>query len=82
MIWWWIANIVGLVVVIPLVLVLAARVLTPALEIRRYARDIAEHSSGIATNLDGIAELEGTREAATAVKGNAVPYATALERML
>lgn len=82
MTWWWVGNALGLFVVIPLVLVLAARVLTPALEIRRYARDIAEHSSGIAGNLDGLVELDRTRGAAAAVKGKAVLYATALDRIL
>lgn len=82
MVWWWIGNVLGLVVVIPLVLVLAARVLQPALETRRYARDIAERSSGIAGNVGDVAELERTREAASAVKGKAVAYATALDRML
>lgn len=82
MVWWWIANLVGLVVVIPLVLVLAARVLRSALEIRRYAIDIAEHSGGIAANTEPVAEIERTREAAADVKDHAIRYATALDRLL
>ena len=40
---WWIGNAVLLVAVVPVVLLLANRVMRPALEIKRYADDILEH---------------------------------------
>ena len=49
---WWIANIVLLVVVVPVVLLLANRVIRPAVEIQRYADDILEH---------GVLRFEGGR---------------------
>lgn len=43
------------------------RVIQPALEIERYARDILDSGLAIARNLDGVDELARTRELATAV---------------
>jgi hypothetical protein len=62
------------VVVLGLVIALFNRILTPALEIRRYADDILEGGVQIAKNLDGVDELERTRELATAVPGLATAY--------
>ncbi len=57
--WWWIGEAVLLGVVIPVVVILANRVIRPAREIRRYASDIAEHAEGL------LRELEPLREAGT-----------------
>ena len=62
------------VVVLIVVIALFDRVLSPVLEIRRYADDILEAGLGIARNLDGADELVRTRELATAVPGLAVAY--------
>ena len=43
---WWIGNAILLLAVVPVVLLLANRVMRPALEIKRYADDIVEHSTG------------------------------------
>ena len=77
---WWIANIVGLVVVIPLVVVVANRVIRQALEISRYAEDILEHGVGLAGNLDPVPALVDTRRLVATATGNAVRYVSAVER--
>ena len=64
---------VGLVVLL-VVIALFDRVLRPAKEIDRYARDILTAGVGIATNLDGTDQLATTRELGGAVPGLAVGY--------
>lgn len=61
-------------VVLVLVIGLVNRVLGPALEIRRYAERILEAGVEIATNVDGVDELERTREHGAAVPGLATAY--------
>jgi hypothetical protein len=63
----------GLVVAVVVVL-LFNRVVTPALEIERYADDILEAGVGIAKNLDDVDELMRARDLATAVPGLALAY--------
>ncbi len=63
----------GLVVAL-LVVKLFNLVMRPALEIDAYAKDILEAGVGIATNLDGVAELERTHALASAVPGLAGAY--------
>jgi len=78
----WILSAVGLLVVAPLVVVLATRVIRPALECARYADDILEHGVGITTNLVPVRALATTRALVAEVKGNAVAYVSALERLV
>ena len=56
------------------VLNLFNRIVSSALEIDGYAKDILEGGVGIATNLDAVDELVTTRNLATAVPGLAVAY--------
>lgn len=79
---WWIANIIGFVVVIPLVIVLANRVIRQALEAARYADDILEHGVQLAGNLDPVPALASTREHVRRVTAGASRYVTALSRQL
>lgn len=79
---WWIANIVGLVVVIPLVILLANRVIREALEANRYADDILDHGVRLAGNLDPVPALLETRAEVARVTDRAVRYVIALERMV
>ena len=82
MVLWWIANLVGLLVVIPLVILLANRVIRPALEIRRYAEDILEHGVLLSANLEPVPALEETRQLVGRVTTNAVGYVTALDQLV
>ena len=68
---------VGLALVVPVLLLVIGlfnRVAGPALEIMRYSDSILDAGLGIARNVDGVDELERTRELATAVPGLAVAY--------
>jgi integral membrane sensor domain MASE1 len=82
MVLWWIANLVGLLVVIPLVLHLASNVLREAVAIKRYADEILVHGVGITGNLDPVPALADTARLTGVAKGNAVAYVAALRRLL
>ncbi len=72
-----ILAIVGLVVgvvVLGVVISLFTRVLRPALEIRRYADQTLEAGLGITRNVDGVDELDRTRDLGAAVPGLATTY--------
>lgn len=79
---WWTADAVALLIVIPLVVYLASRVIAPALEIARYADEILEHGVKLTGTLDPLPALADTRELSEQVKRNAVRYVTALERLV
>lgn len=79
---WWIANVVGLAVVIPLVTLLANRVIRQAQEANRYADDILEHGLHLAANLEPVPALVDTRDEVRRVTERAVRYVTALDRMV
>lgn len=74
----WLANALLLLLVVPLILLLANRVIRPAVEISRYADDILEHGVGIAANLDPVPALIDTRDLVIVAKGHAVRYVVAL----
>ncbi len=69
----WIGLALGLVVA-AFVVGLFNRIVSPALEIKRYADRILEAGIGIAKNVDGVDEAVRTRELATAVPDLAVAY--------
>jgi hypothetical protein len=79
---WWIGNAVLLVVVVPVVLLLANRVMRPALEIKRYADDILDHGVGLTKNLEPVPAVAETRDLVSAAKGLAVRYVTAAGPLL
>ncbi len=78
----WIMALVGLLVVAPVVVVLAGRVIRPALESARYADDILVHGVGLSENVAPIPALVSTRELVADVTANAVAYVTALRRLV
>lgn len=78
----WIMAAVGLLVVAPLVVILASRVIRPALESARYADDILVHGVGLSENVAPIPVLVSTRELVGEVTANAVAYVTALRRLV
>jgi len=82
MAWWWVGNVILLAVVIPLVILLANRVVRPAIEIRRYADDILEHGVGLTGNLDPVPALVDTRRMVEEVKAGVVRYGGALDQIL
>jgi hypothetical protein len=68
------------VVVLGLVVALFVRVVRPLFEIRRYALDIQPAIDDIARNLEGIEELERTRELAANVPRAGGAYVEQLAR--
>ncbi len=79
---WWIANAVALLVVVPLVVLLANRVIRPAVEISKYSDDVLEHGVLLSGNLEPVPVLADTAELIVAVKGQAVRYVTALHKVI
>ncbi len=78
---WWIGNI-ALLALVPVILLLANRVIRPALEIQRYADDILEHGVNLTGNLDPVPAVADTRDLVSAAKGLAVRYLTAAGPLL
>lgn len=79
---WWLANAIILLVVVPLVILLANRVIRPAEEIQEYADDVLEHGVKLTGHLVPVPALVTTDELITDVTGEAVRYVTALRRMV
>lgn len=82
MVLWWIGNGVLLLVVVPLVVFLAERVIRAGTEITAYADDILDHGVGIAGNLDPVPALLETESLVHTATANAVRYVTALEPLV
>ena len=79
---WWIANALILLVVVPLVIFLANRVIRPAEEISAYADDVLEHGVKLTEHLVPVPALVDTDSKITDITGEAVRYVTALRRMV
>jgi len=79
---WWIGNAVLLLAVVPSVLLLANRVLRPAIEVQRYAADILEHGVALTENLAPVPAVADTRDLAATAKGLAVGYIGTVEPLL
>jgi hypothetical protein len=79
---WWIANALILLVVVPLVVFLANRVIRPAVEIQAASDDILEHGVILTEHLVPVPALVETDASITEITGVAVRYVTALRRMV
>lgn len=79
---WWLGNAVLLLVIVPTVLLLANRVMRPALEIKRYAADIDVNGATLAGHLEPVPAVADTRDLVSAAKGLAVRYLTAAGPLL
>ena len=79
---WWIANAVILFVVVPLVVLLANRVVRPAGEIQAYSDDVLEHGVKLSGHLVPVPALIETDSSISEITGVAVRYVTALRRMV
>lgn len=82
MVWWWIGNAVLAFVVIPVVLVVAASVIRPAVEIKRYAEDILANGLKITSNLDPVPALVDTRRMVGETLAGIGRYGAALDDLL
>lgn len=79
---WWIGLALVFLVVIPLVLALAFRVLNHLKEIKDYAVDVLEHGNAISRNLEPVPALVDTRDLVTSVSGGLGRYVSAVDRLL
>lgn len=79
---WWIGNAVLLLLVTPLVLLLANRVIRPAVEVQRYADDILEHGVLLTENLEPVPALADTRDLVAAARSLSVAYVGAVGPLL
>ena len=82
MAWWWVGNAVLLLVVIPLVILIANRVVMPAVEIRNYANDILDNGILITGNLDPVPALIDTKRMVRETLEGVQRYGAALDRIL
>lgn len=82
MVIWWIADILVLVVVVPLVILLANRIIRAGVEINHYADDILDHGVRLSGNLDPVPALLDTQSLVVTATGNAVRYVTALRPLV
>lgn len=79
---WWIANAIILLVVVPVVILLANRVIRPAVEIQAYSDDVLEHGVKLTEHLVPVPALVETDKLITDITGEAVRYVTALRRLV
>lgn len=79
---WWLGLVVFFVLVVPVVIFLAARIVADLRKIRAYAADILEHGVGLAANLDPVPELATTRDLVRQVAAGIGRYAAAIRRLL
>ena len=77
---WWIGNLVLLLVIAPVVLLFANRVLRPVFEIKSYADDVVEHAGNLLSAVHQADRLNRTRDVAKQVERGATRYASALRR--
>lgn len=78
---WWIADIVFLVVIVPVVISILVNLLNPIREIRHYADDITEHGGLFGPHLEAAAELAQTRDLVKQVNKGVVGYIAAIDKI-
>lgn len=81
MVWWWIGNIVLIVVVFPVVVTLLRDLLTVTKEIDAYAKDALEHGVLLIAQLDTLDELETTQQTAERLNDGVQRYCQALQKL-
>jgi hypothetical protein len=79
---WWLALAGFVLVVIPVVVLIANRVVRALRQIREYTADILEHGVGVAGNLDPVPELLTTKELVGRVGEGIGRYGAALDRIV
>ena len=78
---WWIANLVFLLVIVPVVVAILMNLLRPIQEIRSYADDIAEHGGLFGPHLEATAELVKTRDLVKQVNQGVIAYIAAIDKI-
>lgn len=79
---WWIADLVLIVVVLPVVVAILIQVLIPIVQIKKYADDIIESGAQFGPHLDDIvAELSKTRDLVKVAGPMIGRYARAIDNL-
>lgn len=82
MIWWWLADAVLILVVLPVVVAILVQVVIPILQIRRYADDIIEAGGLFGPHLDDItAEVLKTRDLVKVAGPEIVRFSRAVDNL-
>lgn len=79
---WWIGNAVLALVVAPLVIFLANRLVRMAIVVRRYSDDVLEHGVALTGTLDAIPKLVETKQLTGVARQNVGRYGAALAHLL
>ncbi len=79
---WWIGVAALFLVVTPVVLVLAQRVITHLIEIKGYADDVLAHGVAVTENLEPVPALLETRDLAKSASGKLGQYVATVNRLL
>lgn len=83
MTWWWIGNVILVLVVVPVLVALLNRVLAALERIRKASDEILEGGVGIIGEVDRVPELLATTDGAIAdVANGAVRYAGSVGKLL
>ncbi len=82
MILWYIAALLLIFVIPPVVLMLLNSVLKPIKEIDRYVEDVLEHGVALTATLDAVPNLIRTCELTGTCRLNVTRYGLALARLL
>ncbi|REK19884.1 MAG: hypothetical protein DWQ40_06200 [Actinobacteria bacterium] len=82
MVWWWIGNAVLILLVIPVVVLIANRVISPLDEIKKYADDILANGVLVTGNLDPVPALVETRRMVGETLQGVARYGAALDEIL
>ena len=79
---WWVGNLILFLVVVPAVLTLINRTITPILEIRTHARNILDNVVTLTGKLDDVPEqLDVTDEVVKQVAAGALRYAAGADKV-
>lgn len=82
MTYWWIANFVLIVVVLPVVVAILVQVLIPIIQIKKYADHIIESGAQFGPHLDEITgELVKTRDLVKQAAPEIVRYSRAVDNL-
>jgi hypothetical protein len=80
--WWWLGDLVLIVVVLPAVIFFLNKVMRPIREIDAYVADILEHGVLLTGTLDCVPNLIRTCELSGTARLNVTRYGLALARLL
>ena len=80
--WWWLGNIILIVVVAPVLVLFLNKVMRPIREIDHYVQDVLEHGVALTATLDCVPQLIRTCELTGVARLNVTRYGLALARLL